>query len=79
VGLKKIDLGEFNGFLRDFKINLPRLKTNDLFLKAGDNLKEIEFDDYKKAIILVGQEYATAKLRENKERLKEWKKLIDDL
>ena len=23
-GMKKIDLGEFNGFLRDFKLNLPR-------------------------------------------------------
>ena len=78
-GLKKIDLGEFNGFLRDFKINLPRQKTNEMFLKAGENKKEIELDDFKKAVILVGQEYAHAKLRENKERLKEWNKLIDDL
>lgn len=78
-GLKKIDLGEFNGFLRDFKLNLPRQKTNELFLKAGDNLKEIGRDHFKKAIILVGTEYAHAKLREHKERLKEWNKLIEDL
>lgn len=78
-GLKKIDLGEFNGFLRDFKLNLPRQKTNELFLKAGDNLKEIGRDHFRKAIVLVGQEYAHAKLRENKERRKEWDKLVADL
>lgn len=53
-GLKKIDLGEFNGFLRDFKIVLPRLKTNDLFLRAGDNQKEIDHEHFKKAVVLVG-------------------------
>lgn len=53
-GLKKIDLGEFNGFLRDFKINLPREKTNALFLKAGQNIKEIELNNFREAIILVG-------------------------
>ena len=36
-GLKKIDIGEFNGFLRDFSINLPRLKTNDIYHRAGEN------------------------------------------
>lgn len=78
-GMKKIDLGEFNGFLTDFKLKLPRQKTNDLFLKAGVNQKEIELGHFRKAIILVGTEYANAKLRENKERLKEWNKLIEDL
>lgn len=62
--MQKIDLGEFNGFLRDFKINLPRQRTQDIFQKAGKNLKEIELEHFKKAIVLVGTEYSQAKLRE---------------
>ena len=78
-GLKKIDIGEFNGFLRDFQINLPRVKTNDVFLKAGQNLKLIEYDHFKRAIVLAGKEYIIAKCRENQERAKELEKIVKDL
>jgi len=78
-GMKKLDLGEFNGFLRDFQMNLPRQKTNDLFLKAGQNKKEIECHEFKAATILVGTELAHAKLREHVERLKELKKVVEQL
>lgn len=39
----------------------------------------IEFPHFKEAIALAGKEYAHAKLRENKERLKELKKVVKDL
>jgi hypothetical protein len=36
-GLKKMNLGEFSGFCRDFEILIPRLKISDCFKKVSVN------------------------------------------
>ena len=36
-GMKKIDLGEFTCFTRDFKIALPRQKVTEIFRRSAVN------------------------------------------
>jgi len=70
--MKKIDLGEFTCFTRDFQIALPRTKLTEVFRKsAAFNFQEMTFENLQSSISELGEHYSKAKLRENKERLRE--------
>lgn len=77
--LKKIDLGEFSCIIRDFQIALPKTKIADLFKKASVNGGSLEVPEFKEALRVLGKEYSKAKLRENKERGRLLRKVIEDL
>lgn len=69
--MKKIDLGEFTCFTRDFEIALPRTKITEIFRKSAINNQEMTFENMQGSISELGEQYSKAKLRENKERLRE--------
>jgi hypothetical protein len=69
--MRKIDLGEFTCFTRDFEIKLPRTKLTEVFRKASINLQEMEFKNFTNSITDLGVHFSKAKLKENKARLKE--------
>jgi Ca2+-binding EF-hand superfamily protein len=69
--MKKIDLGEFTCFTRDFQVSLPRTKITEVFRKSAVNLQDMTFENFTTAISELGDHYSKAKLRENQERLKE--------
>jgi len=58
---------------------LPKSKISDLFKKVSINCGSLEVPEFKEAMRVMGKEYAKAKLRENKERLRLVKKVITDL
>ena len=69
--MKKIDLGEFTCFTRDFQIDLPRTKITECFRKSAINLQDMTFENFQQSIRGMGELHPKAKLRENKERLRE--------
>ena len=69
--MKKIDLGEFVCFTRDFQIALPRSKLTEVFRKSSVNLQEMTFENFNSSIEELGDVYSKAKLRENQYRLRE--------
>ena len=69
-------MGEFFCFCRDFEIALPRTKITECFKKVSSNNYSLEYGEFKDAITTLGREFAIAKIKENKERLKELMKVV---
>lgn len=75
--MKKLDHGEVNCLMRDFEVELPRMKIAEIFKKVSINNQALEFKEFKDAIRDVAKEYSNAKFKENKARHVLYQKIVD--
>jgi len=77
--MKKIDLGEFNCFTRDFQIALPKSKISEIFKKVSISCQELEIPEFKSAVEMMGKEYSKEKLTEHRARLTELELFVKEM
>ena len=75
--MKKMDLGEFTKFCKDFSINLHKVKLTEIFRKIHPHY--LEHKQFKEVLIPLSEEFTRNKLIEHRERLREISDLIDQL
>lgn len=64
-----IDLGEFMKFCKDFEIQLPKSKQQEIFKKQSGH-KPLKFEQFDSALTRIGIELNRAKIDEVTQRLK---------
>lgn len=77
--MKKLDHGEINCLMRDFEVELPRMKITELFKKVSINNQALEYKEFKEMIKDTSKEYSLAKFKENKARHAYYQKIVDQL
>lgn len=85
--MKKMDLGEFTKFCKDFNINLHKVKITEIFRKVNTGKTQdqnkinqyLEHKHFKDALILLSEQLTSNLLIEHKERLRETADLIEQL
>lgn len=77
--MKKLDLGEVNCLMRDFEIELPRVRIAEIFKKVSINNQALEYKEFKDAVKAIAKEYSEAKFKENKSRHGIYQKVVDQL
>ena len=71
-------MAEFLSIAKDFTIDLPQQKITEIFRRSALS-NEMSLDQFKASITILGDELSKAKLRENRERLKELNQVVKSL
>lgn len=75
----RMDLGDFSRLFIDFGIALPRMKVVDIYNRMSVNHEPLEFQQFHTQIHIVGMEYLTLLVDEQKYRLEELQALAEKL
>ena len=72
-----MEKGELFLFMKDFDLLIAPSQQHDLFKKISSNQTPLDFEQFKAALPIIGYEFAKAKAKEIKYRLKEIKFVLE--
>ena len=58
-------MGEFTCFIRDFDIQLPRQKIQEIFMRASNKQTNLDLKQFENSIEMIGHDLAKTKQIEN--------------